>query len=62
MIAVLASWIFGINPLTVLGILGGGGPAEAPASQGPAQRPPANDPAARFVSTVLADTKTCGAA
>jgi len=57
-IAVLASWIFGINPLTVLGILGGGGPAiEAPASQGPAQRPPANDPAAAFVSTVLADTE-----
>jgi predicted metalloprotease len=57
-IAVLASWIFGINPLTVLGILGGGGPAiESPASQGPAQRPPANDPAAAFVSTVLADTE-----
>jgi predicted metalloprotease len=57
-IAVLAGWIFGINPLTVLGILGGGGAAiEAPQSQGPTQRPPANDAAAAFVSTVLADTE-----
>jgi predicted metalloprotease len=56
-IAVLASWIFGINPLTVLGVLGGGGPEVAPQSQGPAARPPAGDAAAGFVSTVLADTE-----
>jgi uncharacterized protein len=56
-IAVLASLIFGINPLTVLGVLGGGGPAVAPQSQGPATKPPANDEAAAFVSTVLADTE-----
>ena len=29
-IAVVAGWIFGINPLTVLGLLGGGGPELAP--------------------------------
>jgi uncharacterized protein len=57
-IALVAGWIFGINPLTVLGILGGGGAIEAPsAQQAPAQRPPANDPMASFVSTVLADTE-----
>jgi len=56
-IAVLASWIFGINPMTVLSVLGGGGPAVAPQSQGPAARPPANDEMAAFVSTVLADTE-----
>jgi predicted metalloprotease len=56
-IAVLASWIFGISPLTVLGVLGGGGAIEAPQAQGPAARPPANDEAAAFVSTVLADTE-----
>ncbi len=56
-IAVLASWIFGINPLTVLGVLGGGGPVAAPQSQGPAAKPPATDAAAAFVSTVLADTE-----
>jgi uncharacterized protein len=57
-IAVLASWIFGINPMTVLSVLGGGGgPAVAPQAQGPAAKPPANDAAASFVSTVLADTE-----
>jgi predicted metalloprotease len=63
-IALVAGWIFGINPLTVLGLLGGGGsPLEAPSAQGtPAQRPPASDAAAMFVSTVLADTEDVWAA
>ena len=58
-IALVAGWIFGINPLTLLGVLGGGGGViEAPtAQQAPAQRPPANDNVAAFVSTVLADTE-----
>lgn len=56
-IAVIVAWIFGINPLTVLGLLGGmGGPAEV-SQQAPAQRPPADDRAAAFVSTVLRDTE-----
>ena len=41
-IAVLAGWIFGINPLTVLGLLGGGG-LDAPVAQAPGQAPPADD-------------------
>jgi hypothetical protein len=57
-IALIAGWIFGINPLTVLGVLGGGGsPIEAPSAQAPAGKPPANDEMAAFVSTVLADTE-----
>jgi uncharacterized protein len=57
-IALVAGWIFGINPLTLLGVLGGDGVMEAPSSQqAPAQRPPANDAMATFVSTVLADTE-----
>ncbi len=56
-IALVAGWIFGINPLTVLGLLSGGGAptevARAPASHAP----PANDRAAAFVSTVLRDTE-----
>ncbi len=57
-IALLASWIFGINPLTVLGLLGGGeSPTVVQQPAGPAARPPANDPGAAFVSTVLADTE-----
>jgi predicted metalloprotease len=56
-VALVAGWIFGINPLTLLGALSGGGMPEAPVSQGPAQRPPADDKMAAFVSTVLADTE-----
>jgi uncharacterized protein len=57
-IAVLASVIFGINPLTVLGLLGGTGMSGGgSAQQAPAKPPPANDTVAAFVSTVLRDTE-----
>lgn len=59
-IALVAGWLFGINPLTVLGVLGGvggGAPVEVAQPQAPAQRPPAEDRAAAFVSTVLRDTE-----
>ncbi len=58
-IALVAGWIFGINPLTVLGLLDGGGGQPAPQSQtAPAARkPPAQDKQAAFVATVLADTE-----
>jgi uncharacterized protein len=57
-IALVGGWIFGINPLTILGALSGGGMPDAPVvQQGPAHRPPADDKLAAFVSTVLADTE-----
>lgn len=61
-IALLGGWALGINPLTILGFLGGGdiGALVQPGggqSTGPAQRPPADDKAAKFVSVVLADTE-----
>ena len=57
-IALMAGWVFGINPLTVLGLLSGGGMEAAPqAQQGPAHAPPAGDKAAAFVSVVLRDTE-----
>ena len=56
-IALVAGWIFGINPLTVLGLLGGGGGPAPVQQQAPAHRPPADDRVAAFVSTVLADTE-----
>ena len=57
-IALVAGWIFGINPLTVLGLLSGGGMEAAPqAQQGSAHAPPAGDKAAAFVSVVLRDTE-----
>ncbi|MBB4843245.1 putative metalloprotease [Paucibacter oligotrophus] len=58
-IALLASWAFGINPMTVLGVLGGmdsGG--QAPSQQAPHQpgtKP--QDAGGRFASIVLADTE-----
>ena len=54
-IALLGGWMFGIDPLTILGLLGGGSPASI--ESGPAQRPPADDMEAKFISTVLADTE-----
>mgnify|MGYP000950775145 CR=1 FL=1 len=57
-IALVGGWILGINPLTLLSALSGGGmPDSAVVQQAPAQRPPADDRMAAFVSTVLADTE-----
>jgi uncharacterized protein len=55
-IALVGGAIFGINPLTILGMLSGGGPAPVQ-QQAPAHAPPANDQGAKFVSVVLADTE-----
>ena len=56
-IALVGGAIFGINPLTILSMLsGGGGPAPVQ-QQAPAHAPPANDQGAKFVSVVLADTE-----
>ena len=57
-IALVAGWIFGINPLTVLGLLDGGGGGQTPQAQSaPAHKPPVQDKQAAFVATVLADTE-----
>ena len=56
-IALVGGAIFGINPLTILSILSGGGGPVPQVQQGPAKAPPADDQMARFVSTVLADTE-----
>jgi predicted metalloprotease len=55
-IALVGGAIFGINPLTILSMLSGGGPAPVQ-QEAPAHKPPADDRTARFVSTVLADTE-----
>ena len=52
-VALIGGWIFGINPMTLLSMLSGGG---APPAQ-VQQAPPANDRLAAFVSTILADTE-----
>ncbi|MET0310670.1 MAG: neutral zinc metallopeptidase [Burkholderiaceae bacterium] len=56
-IALVGGWVLGINPLTLLGMLSGGGAPVQVQQQAPAQRPPADDQMAKFVSTVLADTE-----
>lgn len=53
-VALVAGWIFGINPLTLLGLLGGNGGAPV---QQQAQAPPADDRMAQFVSVILASTE-----
>jgi uncharacterized protein len=56
-IAFVASWMLGINPMTVLSLLSGGDGEVAQTQQAPAAKPPADDKDARFVSVVLADTE-----
>ena len=56
-IALVAGWALGINPLTILGVLSGGDISAPQVQQAPSHRPPADDRMAKFVSTVLADTE-----
>jgi predicted metalloprotease len=56
-IVLLGSWLFGVNPMTVLGLLSGDGTATAPTQSEPARQPPASDTLASFVSTILASTE-----
>ncbi|MFZ7309708.1 KPN_02809 family neutral zinc metallopeptidase [Comamonas jiangduensis] len=56
-VALIGGWVLGINPLTILGVLSGGGGAPVVQQNTPAQGVPANDTMGQFVSTVLADTE-----
>src|SRR4051812_28070773 len=56
-VALIGGAVLGVNPLTLLSMLSGGGGPAPQAQQGPAHPPPANDVQAKFVSTVLADTE-----
>ncbi len=56
-IALVGGAIFGINPLTILSMLSGGGGPVPQTQQAPAHAPPASDQSAKFVSVVLADTE-----
>ena len=56
-VALVASYFFGINPMTVISLLSGGSAPVAPVQHSPAKAPLANDPATHFVKVVLADTE-----
>ena len=59
LIALVGSYVFGIDPSVILSLLSGGGPvAQAPVESGQsAPQPPASDQKAQFVSRVLASTE-----
>ena len=55
-LALIGGWVFGINPLTVLGVLSGGDAPQSASTQ-PAAPPPADDAQAKFVSQMLRSTE-----
>lgn len=57
-IALIGGWLFGINPLQILGLMSGNSQSAQVASDQPAAAPPANDAQARFVSQILRSTET----
>jgi uncharacterized protein len=62
-IALIGGWIFGVNPLQILGLLSGDSSSTVQtAPDQPAQSPPADDPQAKFVSQILRSTETVWAA
>ncbi|MBK4738556.1 KPN_02809 family neutral zinc metallopeptidase [Noviherbaspirillum pedocola] len=56
-IALVASYFFGVDPRTVIGLLNGGGPAPQTTQTAPPPNPQTEDRETRFVRTVLADTE-----
>ena len=58
-IALVAGWIFGINPMTILGVLGGGGDLAAPVEQSApaASTGQPSDQMGQFVASVLGGTE-----
>lgn len=57
-VALIGGWVFGVNPLTILSLLSGGGApsVQAPAQPGPSS--PADDAQKKFVSQILRSTET----
>ena len=57
-IALIGGWVLGVNPLTILGLLsGGGGPIQVSEQQQPRPRADANDREFKLMKVVLADTE-----
>jgi predicted metalloprotease len=55
-IALIGGWIFGINPMTILGLLSGGGPVQV-SEQQQAPRTEGTDREYKLMKVVLADTE-----
>jgi hypothetical protein len=57
LLAVIGGWIFGVNPLEILGLLSGAPSNESAPTASVGQTPPADDAQAKFVSQVLRSTE-----
>jgi predicted metalloprotease len=57
-VAVVAGWIFGINPLQILGLMGGGTPSTSQQAAPTGPLPAPKDDQGQFVSKVLHSTET----
>ena len=57
-IALVGGWVLGVNPLTILGALSGGGSSTEQVQQAPTRAVPANDPTTHFVKQVLTQTES----
>jgi predicted metalloprotease len=63
LVALIGGWIFGVNPLQILGLLSSNNSSTVQTVPNqPAQSPPADDAQAKFVSQVLRSTETIWAA
>lgn len=56
-LALIGGWLFGVNPLQILGLMSGAGTTAQTAPDQSLSAPPANDPEAHFVSQVLRSTE-----
>jgi predicted metalloprotease len=56
-IALIGGWALGINPLTILGLLSGGGPVQVSEQEQPRPRAEGNDREYKLMKVVLADTE-----
>ncbi len=56
-VALLGSYVLGVNPLTLLNVLSGGGGQLSTQHTQQTPHPPADDRTTRFVKTVLGDTE-----
>ncbi len=57
LVVLVIAWVTGINPLTLLSGLEGGGSHDSPSYDTSTRQTPANDEGAQFVSVILADTE-----
>jgi predicted metalloprotease len=56
-VALIAGWVFHVNPLQILGLLSGGTGSSVEAPEQPGQAPPEGDTQAKFVSQILRSTE-----